>query len=139
MTIAFSAGANLPIYELYPVYTQSVPGMNQDLFKNFEPDKFEPTTMPETKETEPPKIGMARVIFHRLTKEQLAEVNETRQLPKNAKIVNNEVSGEPRMTWNLLDWSLGTHTLPKGYEMKNDILGFTHIVREDSKAWWLKK
>ena len=80
-----------------------------------------------------------RVLFHRLTKEQIQNINENRELPKNAKFVDSDISGEPKLTWNLLDWTKGTHTLPAGYELKQDILGFTHVVREDSKAWYLKK
>jgi hypothetical protein len=37
------------------------------------------------------------------------------------------------------DITAGTHTLPAGYEFKNDILGFTHLVREGTQAWYLKK
>ena len=139
MSIALNGNHNFAIKQQY----QSTParfGSNEvvvfKLFDDF--DKFEPTTV-AIKQNEPTKINIARILFHRLTPEQIKTINETRQLPKNAKIVDAEVTGEPKLTWNAFDIIKGTHTLPAGYELKQDILGFTHVVREDSKAWYLKK
>lgn len=121
-----------------PASTPANTSFKSATFENFPVDEFWFST-PEKIIITPPKINMARVLFHRLTKDQIDAVNSSGELPKNAKFVDNEISGEPCMTWNLLDWSKGTHTLPAGYEMKNDILGFTHVVRKDTQAWWLKK
>ena len=85
-----------------------------------------------------PKISMIRVLFKRLNQEQIYGVNTSRNLPKNAKSKNN-TCGNPRLTWNLFDFTSGTHKLPEGYELKNDILGFTHVVREGTKSWYLKE
>ncbi len=85
-----------------------------------------------------PRISMVRVLFKRLNQEQIYGVNKTRNLPKNAKFKNNTL-GNPRLTWNLFDFTSGTHKLPEGYELKNDILGFTHVVREGTKSWYLKE
>ena len=98
-----------------------------------ENDVFELQT---TQKTEPPKIKYIRLFFNRLRKDQINEINESGQLPKNAKFVDN---GRVRLTWNLINFTAGTHKLPKGYELKNDILGFTHVVREETKAWYLKE
>jgi hypothetical protein len=103
-------------------------------------DTFELSTKnsSETKAVETPKISTARVLFHRFTNEQIEQLNESKQLPKNAKVVDNKENGKPKITWNIADITQGTHTIPAGYELKNDILGFSHLVREDSKAWYLK-
>ena len=85
-----------------------------------------------------PKISMIRVLFKRLNQEQIYGVNTSRNLPKNAKF-KNDTCGNPRLTWNLFDFTSGTHKLPEGYELKNDILGFTHVVREGTKSWYLKE
>ena len=139
MSITFNEGAyfNRSVKST-PASTPANTSFKSKVFYGFPVDVFEFST-PEKVQIYPPKINIARVLFHRLTKDQIAAVNSSGQLPKNAKFVDNELSGEPKMTWNLLDWSKGTHTLPAGYEMKNDILGFTHVVRTDTNAWWLKK
>ena len=97
------------------------------------------TFAPQVQEKKAPEISGARVFFHRLTDEQIAQVNESKQLPKNAKVVDDIKIGKPRMTWNLFDITAGTHKLPAGYELKKDILGFTHLVREGTQAWYFKK
>jgi len=84
-----------------------------------------------------PQIGMMRILFQRLKKDQIEAVNESKELPHNAKI-RNDALGRPYLSWNLLDVTEGTHKLPAGYELKNDILGFTHIVREGTKSIFMK-
>lgn len=139
MNIAFKPVSNFGTQNLSSV--KSTPAANvsfksgvYDDFK-FINDYFEAQNKVNS---EPPKIGIFRVLFHRLTKEQIDAVNTGRELPKNAKVVEDPVTG-PRMTWNLCDFTAGTHKLPAGYELKRDILGFTHLVREGTKAWYLKK
>ncbi len=85
-----------------------------------------------------PKISMIRILFKRLNQEQIYGVNTSRNLPKNAKF-KNDTLGNPTLTWNIFDFTAGTHKLPEGYELKNDILGFTHVVREGTKSWYLKE
>ena len=121
-----------------PTSTPANTSFKSAVFGNFPVDEFV-FSSPEKVQIYPPKINIARVLLHRLTQGQIDAVNTSGILPKNAKFVDNEITGEPKLTWNLLDWSKGTHTLPTGYEMKNDILGFTHVVRTDTQAWWLKK
>lgn len=94
---------------------------------------------PQVEEKKAPEISGVRVFFNRLTDEQIAQVNDSKQLPKNAKVVDDVAIGKPRLTWNLFDITPGTHKLPAGYELKKDILGFTHLVREGTQAWYLKK
>lgn len=139
MNIAFKPVSNFDTQNLNSV--KSTPAVNQTfkggIYDDFQTsyDCFEPQKQVNT---EPPKIGIFRVLFHRLTKEQIEAVNKGGELPKNAKFVEDPVTG-PRMTWNLCDFTAGTHKLPAGYELKRDILGFTHLVREGTKAWYLKK
>lgn len=139
-------------------YYNSVPRYNwtqkQDFIKNskLEKNSFAPAPLwiippispsvdaftPQVQEKKAPEISGVRVFFNRLTDEQIAQVNETKQLPKNAKIIDEIPTGHPRLTWNLFDITPGTHQLPAGYELKKDILGFTRVVREGTQAWYLK-
>ena len=138
MTIAFNSHANLPIKEMIGAYKQTPESLNKKIFNPMEEDKFEVNKKPTIEETEAPKIGFARILFNRLTPEQIETINKNREMPKNAKFVEDPMYG-PRLTWNIADITPGTHTLPAGYELKNDILGFTHVVREGTQAWYLKK
>ena len=84
-----------------------------------------------------PQIGTGRLLLGRLTKEQVDAINESGELPKNAKFKEN-MNGNIIITWNVLDGTTGTHKLPAGYEVKNDIFGFTHVVREGTKNIFIK-
>lgn len=155
MNITATGMSNNGVQKLRTV--QSTPArmsFKNDLFNNFEipTDMVIIKTQDENKKdstpqgwndvrefkAEPPKISWGRVLFHRLTKEQIEEINTNKILPKNAKFENN-IAGGVNLTWNLWDITEGTHKLPVGYELKQGILGFTHVVREDTKAWYLKK
>ncbi|MCD7780818.1 MAG: hypothetical protein LUH05_09135 [Candidatus Gastranaerophilales bacterium] len=98
--------------------------------------KFYPMPPKDTIECTAPKISIPRVFFHRFTKDQIEAVNKSGKLPQNAKFTDN--GGNVSFTWNLADITTGTHILPKGYEVKNDILGFTHVVREGTKNLFIK-
>ena len=119
-----------------PVQNTRFCGKNQEPSQQYvnmemENDSFESSVK------KPPKIGFCRLLFSRLTKDQIAQVNETKELPNNAKIVERNRSGYhqgPRLTWNIFNVTPGTNKLPAGYELKNDILGFTHVVREGTKS-----
>lgn len=108
----------------------------EDLFKDV--FQYSPITdkKVEPEITQAPKIGIGRILFHRLTKEQIKAINKSGELPKNAKFV--EFAGKIDITWNALDATEGTHKLPAGYEVKNDIFGFTHVVREGTKSLFIK-
>ncbi len=82
------------------------------------------------------KIGYGRLFFNRLKKEDIEIINKTKMLPKNAKFVQS--SSNYKITWNLWDVTEGTHKLPAGYEVKNDILGFTHVLPEGTKSIFIK-
>ena len=139
MTMAFSGNLNFPVFGIHKAIPTEAKSSGWSDVRQFQSsnDKFE-LSQKEENCIEPPKIGFFRVLFNRLTKEQIAEINENKILPKNAKI-QDDLQGKPSLTWNLLDWSAGTHKLPAGYQLKNDILGFTHVVREGTQAWWFKK
>ena len=139
MTIAFHSNAGMS--ELYAMNNaQNVQTQGWEDIRKFEQieDKCEFSKNDKPAEATAPEIGLARILFNRLTPEQIATINENKQMPKNAKFVDDPMYGL-RMTWNIADISAGTHTLPAGYELKNDILGFTHVVREGTQAWYLKK
>lgn len=84
-----------------------------------------------------PKIGFFRIIFSRLTNEQIASINETKMLPKNAKFMGN--GGYYGIHNNFFNIFRGTRRLPEGYEVRKDFLGFTKIVLKDSEGLLLRK
>lgn len=92
----------------------------------------------------PEKIGFFRLLFNRLTDEQIKAINETKTLPDGAKFMETLdaygfPTGHPHLTWNAFGITPGTQTIPAGYELKNDILGFTHVVREGTQGLIYKK
>ncbi len=78
-------------------------------------------------------INIFRVLFNRFTKAQIDSVNETGQLPENAKFVKDEF-GSYTIINDFLSLTLGTHELPTGYELKKDILGFTVVTPIKEKS-----
>ena len=66
------------------------------------------------------------------------DIIKKKEVPANAKFVESVNSNGgllgPRLTWNKFNITAGTQKLPAGYELKNDILGFTHVVREGTKG-----
>lgn len=89
------------------------------------------------------KIGKLRILFNRLTDEQIANVNRTGELPKGAKFVDckdshGRYTGAQKISLNFFNITNGTQKLPAGYELRKDILGFTHIVREGTQGLFLK-
>lgn len=106
-------------------------------FEDFDKIDLSCTRKVDTVICMPPKIGLGRLLLGRLTKEQIEGINLTHELPKNAKFKENAM-GKIGITWNIADITEGTHKLPAGYEVKNDIFGFTHVVREGTKSIFIK-
>ncbi len=103
------------------------------------PDSFEPST--EVKKENTDKIGFLRLMFNRLTDEQIKNVNETGQLPEKAKFRQTLTGATGGFTVqnNWFGLTNGTRTLPEGYEVRKNKLGFTRVVPKDSECFWLKK
>ena len=93
-----------------------------------------PESNVETK-IEPPKISRIRLMFSRLTDEQIKAVNESKMLPENAKFV----FGGKTICNNFFNFSAGARKLLPGYELKKNILGFTVVVPEGTKGFFIKK
>lgn len=85
------------------------------------------------KTIQPPKIGRLRLLFSRLTNEQINAVNESRKLPNNAKF-SKTVYGGYKIHNNFFGIRAGTKTLPEGYELKKGLLGFTVVVPKDTEG-----
>ncbi len=86
---------------------------------------------------EVPQISWLRTVFSRLTKEQINAINETGQLPKNVKFVKDPV-GNYSITYNYAGITEGTRTLPAGYEVRQDVLGFTRVVPKDTEGLFIR-
>jgi len=84
-----------------------------------------------------PKISKTRLFFDRLTDEQIALVNKTRKLPEGAKFCMNGFGGYGICN-NFFGLRAGTQTLPAGFELKKNILGFTVVVPKDTKGAFIK-
>lgn len=106
-------------------------------FEDFDKIDFSNIRKVDTVICMPPKIGLGRLLLGRLTQEQIDAINITGELPQNAKFKENAM-GQIGITWNIADITEGTHKLPKGYEVKNDKFGFTHVVREGTKSIFMK-
>ena len=118
--------------KVYSVYFQD---FEDNLFDCFESSVQDSNQIIQQEKVQAPKIGLGRILTHRFTKEQINAINECRELPQNAKFKgNNKIS----ITLNLFDITKGTHKLPEGYELKNDILGYTHVVREGTKSLFIR-
>src|SRR5574344_3030689 len=86
---------------------------------------------------DPNKIGYWRATFSRLTDKQIANINETGQLTGKVKFKN--VLGRYGIVPNLLNVTTGTKTLPAGYEVKKNWLGFTLVLPKDSEGAFIEK
>lgn len=99
-------------------------------------EKQDTVELTQTKDTaKPPSIGRMRLMFSRLTNEQIKAVNESKMLPSNAKFQ----FGGKVICNNWFGISGGTQKLLPGYELKNNIFGFTKVVPEGTKGFWFKK
>ncbi len=87
-------------------------------------------------DSQAPKIGFFRLAFSRLTDEQIAQVNKTKKLPKNAKFID---IGTIQIRNNFFNITQGTRTLPEGYELRKNWFGFTKVVRKDTEGLFLRK
>lgn len=84
-----------------------------------------------------PKISVARALFNRLTDEQIKTINETGKLPEGVKI-EKDAYGNYHIGNNFINLTPGTRTVPAGYELKKDWLGFTVIVPKDTESILIK-
>ena len=85
----------------------------------------------------PPEIGMLRLGTGFLTDEQVAQINKTKKLPSNAKFVPNAV-GQYRIVNNFINLTVGTQTLPEGFEVKKNILGQAVVLPKGSDGLFIK-
>ena len=86
-----------------------------------------------------PKVPVLRIWFHRLKQEQIDEINRVGKLPKNIKIRPKSVGTGYYMYHNIFNLYNGTRTMPEGYELRRNRLGFTRLVPKDTEGFWLPK
>ena len=100
-----------------------------------QPDSFELSA--EAQELQPPRIGMGRLMLGLLTDKQVAQINASKKLPSNAKFVMNGVGGYS-ISNNFFGMRVGTQTLPEGFEVKKNVLGFAVVLPKGSDGLMLK-
>jgi hypothetical protein len=68
----------------------------------------------------------------------MEQVNKSGKLPENAKFVpgNNGTSYFLRPNW--FGVTLGTRTIPAGFELKKNWLGFTLVLPKDTEGLFIK-
>ena len=91
-----------------------------------------------TNKVNTPKISKTRLFFSRLTDEQISAVNKAGKLPEGAKFCMNGFGGY-EICNNFFNFRAGTQTIPAGFELKKDILGFTIVVPKDMKGAFIEK
>lgn len=83
------------------------------------------------------KISRWQIFCNRLTEGQIKLINDTGELPSNAKFVT-KISGGYKIVNNWFNIRTGTCILPFGYEVKRNILGFTEVLPVGSKGLFIK-
>ena len=68
-----------------------------------------------------------------LTDKQIKEINKTKKMPEGTVIAKDEL-GNYYITSDIFNLQSGTRTLPKGYEVKKDKLGFAIVVPIGTKG-----
>lgn len=131
--------------EIKPTKTTSTPAPDKTSpvvqSNNLEKQPTEDTYIPQetTGETETaPKIGAFRLITCLLTDEQIAEINKTRKLPDNGKFIATPGGNGYTINYNLMNLRTGTKTLPEGFEVKRNILGFAVVLPKDTEGLFIK-
>ena len=113
---------------------QAVTPRNVTMFKGEKVKQEKPV-----KTKDPNKVGYWRAAFSRLTTEQINNANETGKLSGKVKIKQNLAGTGYKLATNLMGVSTGTQTIPAGYELRKNWLGFTVILPKDSEGLFIKK
>lgn len=97
----------------------------------------EDVTQFSAKKPEPPKISRLRLAFGLLTKKQVDQINAAGRLPDNAKFMQNGMGGYTIHN-NFFNLRHGTSTIPAGFEVRRNILGFATVQPIDTKGLFIK-
>ena len=89
------------------------------------------------KKPEPPKISRLRLALGLLTKKQIDQINAAGRLPDNAKFMQNGMGGYTIHN-NFFNLRHGTSTIPAGFEVRRNILGFATVQPIDTKGLFIK-
>ena len=79
------------------------------------------------------KVGFLEAQTCILTEEQVEMINKTGRMPEGM-LIAKDMSGKFYVTGDLLNVTSGTRTLPKGYEVKRNMLGFAIVVPVGTKG-----
>ena len=94
--------------------------------------------VPKIKEEQKTIISGFLIFCKRLKDEHIKLINETGELPENAKFVSC-LCGGYKIVNNWFNFRSGTCILPFGYEVSKNLLGFTIVVPIGTKGFWIKK
>ncbi len=83
-----------------------------------------------------PKLSILKLIFARLTNEEIQKINQAGYLPTGARFIKD---GEHYKICNdFFKKNPKERIIPENYELKNDILGYTHVVPKNHENPYLK-
>lgn len=91
----------------------------------------------KTSTTNKTKISTSEAFTGILSDKQIKSINETKQMPEGTLIAKDK-TGNYYITSDAMQLSTGTRTLPKGYEVKKDRLGFAVVVPEGTRSLMIK-
>lgn len=92
----------------------------------------------KTEKPAPPEISTIRLMFSRLTDEQIAQINDSGKLHENAKFVMNGYGGYTICN-NFFNLRVGTRELPQGFEVKKNVMGFATVLPKGAEGAFIKK
>lgn len=115
---------------------QTVTPRNVTMFKGEQNTAKQPKGK---KAKDPMAVGYWRAAFSRLTDEQIKNANETGQLKGKIKIKPKTGETGYVLRTNLFNVTTGTKTIPAGYELRKNWLGFTTIQPKGAEGAFIKK
>ncbi len=84
------------------------------------------------------KINSFRSIAGLLRDDEIHNINKYGIVPENTKIAVNAFGGIYRLQPDWFGFSLGTKTVPEGFEAKKDIFGFAAVYPKGSSSFFVK-
>lgn len=83
------------------------------------------------------EITWYQATCNRLTDKQIEAINQKGELPPGAKFIKT-IDGRFVIVKDPINARQGSRKLPVGYEVRKDLLGFTHVLPVDTEGPFIK-